>query len=78
MTSPTFHFVRVIVPGDRSELYQVRLDSMSEPLIGSVQAEDGGWRASVLKADKLHIQWFATREAGADWLLGKAALPRKR
>jgi hypothetical protein len=32
----TFHFVRVIVPGDRSELYQVRLEAHPTPGAGGL------------------------------------------
>ena len=70
MSAPTFHFLRILVPGSTSNLYQVRLDGPTGPLLGSVTEQDGHWQASVVVAGKLHTQPFLDREKAAMWLLG--------
>ena len=64
-----FHFLRVVVPGDKSMMYQVRLDSPAGRLLGSVTDHGDYWQASVEIIGKLHTRPFPDRDKAAEWLL---------
>jgi len=64
-----FHFFRVVVPGDKSMVYEVRLDGPAGRLLGTVTAHDGLWQASAVIIGKLHTQRFPDRDKAAAWLL---------
>ena len=64
----SIHFVRTVVPGDKSPVYQVRLDGPAGRLLGSVTEHDGYWQASADIIGKLHTQRFPDRDAAALWL----------
>jgi len=61
-----------MVPGDRSKVYQVRLDGPAGRLLGSVTDHGDHWQASVVVDNQLHTQPFLDREQAAVWLLSVA------
>ena len=60
----TFAYVRILIGSEAAApaiYYQVREGSPAGPLLGTVNEQDGGWRASIVITGKLHLQWHAGR-----------------
>ena len=69
--SDAFSYTRIVTgseAGVPAISYQVREGGPAGPYLGTVMESEGGWKAALVIAGKLHLQWHADREAAARWL----------